>query len=1575
MELISSIKNNFLLCLILLNIPLIFSQINDDYIQAVLEEGNYDLLDIKDYHNMNIIVSSSKSIYTGIPPIKKVETNAKLINVTSLITINNDYLLAACLEDSFLGKISLSNGNFISLISYEELDFSPKLEIPQKICSLSNIDNLIFIGYSQIREDTDGTKIKNIIFKINILNKDSIEEGPSLDNTEEIEDFTFSDQNLETSSYRQILCEPLRIMDDPDNYRLVCVFESISIYYINDDAHNNYKVFSSAINADFDDFEVSVRQYTIDDRLSFLGFRVYRENDNYARVITGNSLFEIYLSKPSSTCIIEDSSLLSKSLDLNAEVDLIAYNNKFTFSVNKLSFMGKKNTFCFKIHQLDYDNYFELYDYQDNNIYKIMGYYNEDQNKIIFIYQADNSIKYFIITNNIAIFSFGSFSDTIKTWSYHEIQYDLKEKVTMTDPTTELEDLGYLNVDYIKYRITDYTSEYEYFGIDFYDILVSDNNLIPELSLNDWKTYFLSFVDHVDNKYTRIYHLTSFKIEVQTCKKTCGSCWDNFDTCTDCENNENYAPLIDRSDECFPPSYLVDCYIYDSNSNKFLNCYESCEFCSAVSTSSSDQKCTSCLSGYLYSYVNLGNCYLYTNLDTYESKEIDTDENIFKSSSCSKYRIFSTGECVNECPQTSPYYSYEYNEVTQKYEPAYYDPPKYLFNNICYEQCPDNSSPNANNECICNYYFYTKNNGDIFCLPDANCNSEYPHLNQDTKECFDSLENCNNFFGDICYSNCPAGKVSLTSQGENIQNYIKEKLNLNSILANKICICDTTNGVWSNIDLEKDYYQECLSSCPTGYVPETIAKQCILDNKVDSTSTATTSTLATTKSSSSSVETSPSNNINKESNSIKIIDTRNQKNEEITDINNEHPPPINDDLNCPFKYENRCYLDCPGGTCLTQEDPELKTCVNKGPNTQVFNGICFDNLLEMTQNIKAISDTGQTLYTESGIIIHGYSTKSNQGDDKNSNYSLVNLGDCEYKLKLHYNLSNDTELFILGIDSPNKDPTFPISVYNYGVYLEDGTLLNHSEICSDSKISISSPITNPELLKLEEAAYFSDLGYDIFDSNSDFYNDNCAPASIGGNDIIIADRKKDFYPNNISLCNDSCVYSQIDLNSRRFTCECDLSYNYSEQVKKEDNTEEEDDDDTSYIEYFLSLINYKIIKCYKLFLEYKSYYYNAGFYITVGTLVICMIQMFVFIKCGNKSIDLIVLENVPNEMKLREMAKEQQKKWDELDKENEKNNPPKKEKDKNKKKSRKTVQLKDEDDSKHKRKSKLKNKTTKYSKNSRKDSVKTQLPLLDSKGKLQIPKHNNITIIDSSHISNENIQHDESSKNDFDNRELNIMPYPQALRVDKRSCFQIFLSVISHEIKIISIFYYKHPYEHLSIILSHYFFELCLDLTLNGLLYTEDVISEKYNNNGSIRFFTSLSLSFFSNIISSIICYFVSKLAEYAEFFEFIIKDVTVKSKYYLNIMKFKKLLCIKLSFFFIVQFIINLAMCYYLTIFCAIYHNTQGSIMINYLTGIAESMAISFGLTLITSIMRTIGIKCRSKYIYYTSKYFFENF
>ena len=65
----------------------------------------------------------------------------------------------------------------------------------------------------------------------------------------------------------------------------------------------------------------------------------------------------------------------------------------------------------------------------------------------------------------------------------------------------------------------------------------------------------------------------------------------------------------------------------------------------------------------------------------------------------------------------------------------------------------------------------------------------------------------------------------------------------------------------------------------------------------------------------------------------------------------------------------------------------------------------------------------------------------------------------------------------------------------------------------------------------------------------------------------------------------------------------------------------------------------------------------------------------------------------------------------------------------------------------------------------------------------------------------------------------------------------------------------------------------------------------------------------------------------------------------------------------------------YYLMIFCTVYHKSQGSIMVNYITGIAESMAISFGLTVITSLIRFLSLKYKWKNIYNTSKYLFDHF
>ena len=103
-------------------------EIYDDFHRNNIETGDYDLLDVTDNYNLKLVVTTSKNIYTGIPPVKKDFTlTANLINSTSILTINQNYLLAACLQDSLLTVININTGASSSLINYNEINSNPQL--------------------------------------------------------------------------------------------------------------------------------------------------------------------------------------------------------------------------------------------------------------------------------------------------------------------------------------------------------------------------------------------------------------------------------------------------------------------------------------------------------------------------------------------------------------------------------------------------------------------------------------------------------------------------------------------------------------------------------------------------------------------------------------------------------------------------------------------------------------------------------------------------------------------------------------------------------------------------------------------------------------------------------------------------------------------------------------------------------------------------------------------------------------------------------------------------------------------------------------------------------------------------------------------------------------------------------------------------------------------------------------------------------------------------------------------------------------------------------------------------------
>jgi len=97
-----------LFIIIILKLRIILSETSENYISNNLEaeEGNY-LLDVADYHNLHILLSTSGKIYTGIPPTFKAQTNANINNCSSIATVNENYIFVSCLSDSLLGNYML----------------------------------------------------------------------------------------------------------------------------------------------------------------------------------------------------------------------------------------------------------------------------------------------------------------------------------------------------------------------------------------------------------------------------------------------------------------------------------------------------------------------------------------------------------------------------------------------------------------------------------------------------------------------------------------------------------------------------------------------------------------------------------------------------------------------------------------------------------------------------------------------------------------------------------------------------------------------------------------------------------------------------------------------------------------------------------------------------------------------------------------------------------------------------------------------------------------------------------------------------------------------------------------------------------------------------------------------------------------------------------------------------------------------------------------------------------------------------------------------------------------------------
>ena len=447
-------------------------------------------------------------------------------------------------------------------------------------------------------------------------------------------------------------------------------------------------------------------------------------------------------------------------------------------------------------------------------------------------------------------------------------------------------------------------------------------------------------------------------------------------------------------------------------------------------------------------------------------------------------------------------------------------------------------------------------------------------------------------------------------------------------------------------------------------------------------------------------------------------------------------------------------------------------------------------------------------------------------------------------------------------------------------------------------------------------------------------------------------------------------------NKELYVCSCNLN---SEKNEEEDN--ELVEDDGNFLSYLLDNINYQVFKCYKLFFNFKNLKKSNPFYIILIIFIILLIIDFLYICYTLEKLKLFLAKELFKNNSINNEIILESKKLDDAPKINieeyanptKKNNQINKKKKKNSKKNDKKTEQKDKNDITKGTKSEKKLlicvvdpkfldqkiKPNKNSSNIKKSNKKNQT-------KIEIKKGMGDELIKKK-IKEEKPKEEQQKEEKLKEGDINELPFSKAIRIDDRNIFRIFYSFIIEKFDLINIMY--NDYYIKTILFAEYILGLLINFFFNALLYTDDVVSNKYHNNGELDIIVTLTLSIVSNIVSSIFCYYIKYTRGIEERIDLII-EIKYKKEFFRNIKRLFLYLKIKFICFFISQLLILAACVYYIVIFCILYSRSQKSLIVNFCYSLVESIITSFGLALIILITRKIGLSCQNKELYNTSKF-----
>ena len=215
-------------------------------------------------------------------------------------------------------------------------------------------------------------------------------------------------------------------------------------------------------------------------------------------------------------------------------------------------------------------------------------------------------------------------------------------------------------------------------------------------------------------------------------------------------------------------------------------------------------------------------------------------------------------------------------------------------------------------------------------------------------------------------------------------------------------------------------------------------------------------------------------------------------------------------------------------------------------------------------------------------------------------------------------------------------------------------------------------------------------------------------------------------------------------------------------------------------------------------------------------------------------------------------------------------------------------------------------------------------------------------------------------KVNYNDYELNSLTYNEAIKIDKRTYKEFYMSFLRTRHLFIFTFITKNDYNSFIIKIYLFFFGFALYLTVNVLFFNDSTMHKIYEDNGKFNFVYQIPQIIYSTIISSIINFII-------RYFSLSGKDILkIKSSKKKRIKEFDKLikcLRIKFSLFFIFSFIFLFFFWFYLSSFCSVYINTQNHAINDALISFGLSLFYPLLLNLIPGIFRIASLNSPNKH------------